>query len=98
MTDLRYDTLLARRQGLVRDLPESSHEGADLRWVMNSATLIYGEHDAVLADTVGVRGGLPHAVDRGQLRPGDAFRVRAVEVVRLSALTALEPPSTLPRG
>ncbi|MFF5860828.1 MBL fold metallo-hydrolase [Streptomyces sp. NPDC012751] len=51
MTDLRYDTLLARRQGLVRDLPESSHEGPDLRWVMNSATLIHGEHDAVLVDT-----------------------------------------------
>ncbi|MET8160443.1 MBL fold metallo-hydrolase [Sphaerisporangium sp. NPDC005289] len=49
MTDLSYDTLLARREGLVRDLPPGGNE--DLRWVMNSATLILGERDAVLVDT-----------------------------------------------
>ncbi|MFE2813858.1 MBL fold metallo-hydrolase [Streptomyces nigra] len=48
---LTYDTLLARREGVVRDLPESGDEGSDLRWVMNSATLIQGERDAVLVDT-----------------------------------------------
>ncbi|MFG1809739.1 MBL fold metallo-hydrolase [Streptomyces sp. NPDC049040] len=49
MPDLRYDTLLARREGLVRDLPEGDNE--DLRWVTNSATMILGERDAVLVDT-----------------------------------------------
>ncbi|WP_055586716.1 MBL fold metallo-hydrolase [Peterkaempfera griseoplana] len=49
MTDLTYDTLLARREGLVRDLPPGDNE--DLRWVMNAATLILGERDAVLVDT-----------------------------------------------
>ncbi|MGV9643636.1 MBL fold metallo-hydrolase [Streptomyces sp. NPDC003514] len=51
MTDLRYDTLLVRREGVVRDLPQSVEEGPDLRWVMNTATLIFGERDAVLVDT-----------------------------------------------
>jgi len=46
---LRYDTLLARREGLTRDLPPGHNE--DLRWVTNSATLILGDHDAVLVDT-----------------------------------------------
>ena len=49
MTDLTYDTLLTRREGLTRDLPEGDNE--DLRWVTNSATLILGERDAVLVDT-----------------------------------------------
>jgi glyoxylase-like metal-dependent hydrolase (beta-lactamase superfamily II) len=49
MADLRYDTLLARREGLTRDLPPGENE--DLRWVTNSATLIYGDQDAVLVDT-----------------------------------------------
>lgn len=49
MTHLTYDTLLARREGLTRDLPEGDNE--DLRWVTNSATLILGERDAVLVDT-----------------------------------------------
>ena len=49
MTDLRYDTLLARREGLTRDLPRGDNE--DLRWVTNSATLIFGDRDAVLVDT-----------------------------------------------
>jgi glyoxylase-like metal-dependent hydrolase (beta-lactamase superfamily II) len=46
---LNYDTLLMRREGLTRDLPPGDNE--DLRWVTNSATLIFGEHDAVLVDT-----------------------------------------------
>ena len=49
MTNLRYDTLLARREGLTRDLPEGDNE--DLRWVTNSSTLIFGDKDAVLVDT-----------------------------------------------
>jgi glyoxylase-like metal-dependent hydrolase (beta-lactamase superfamily II) len=49
MTGLTYDTLLVRREGLTRDLPEGDNE--DLRWVTNSATLILGERDAVLVDT-----------------------------------------------
>ena len=49
MPQLHYETLLARREGLTRDLPAGDNE--DLRWVANSATLIFGDHDAVLADT-----------------------------------------------
>src|SRR5260370_36573595 len=52
MTDkastLRYDTLCVRRPGLTRDLPPGKE---DLQWVANTATLIYGERDAVLVDT-----------------------------------------------
>jgi hypothetical protein len=44
--DLQYATTYARRAGLARDLPEGDNE--NLRWVSNSATLIYGEDDAVL--------------------------------------------------
>ena len=49
MTNLLYDTLLARREGLTRDLPPGDNE--DLRWVTNSATLIFGDQEAVLVDT-----------------------------------------------
>jgi glyoxylase-like metal-dependent hydrolase (beta-lactamase superfamily II) len=49
MSQLHYETLLARREGLTRDLPAGDNE--DLRWVVNSATLIFGDHDAVLVDT-----------------------------------------------
>ena len=49
MSELRYDTLVLRRQGLTRDVPAGDNE--DLRWVANSATLIYGDRDAVLVDT-----------------------------------------------
>ena len=49
MSQLHYEVLLARRQGLTRDLPAGDNE--DLRWVANSATLIFGDHDAVLVDT-----------------------------------------------
>src|SRR5580692_10742218 len=49
MSQLQYETLLARREGLTRDLPAGDNE--DLRWVANSATLIFGDHDAVLVDT-----------------------------------------------
>jgi glyoxylase-like metal-dependent hydrolase (beta-lactamase superfamily II) len=38
-----------KREGLTRDLPPGINE--DLRWVTNSATLIFGDHDAVLVDT-----------------------------------------------
>jgi glyoxylase-like metal-dependent hydrolase (beta-lactamase superfamily II) len=49
MSQLHYEILLARRQGLTRDLPAGDSE--DLRWVANSATLIFGDHDGVLVDT-----------------------------------------------
>jgi glyoxylase-like metal-dependent hydrolase (beta-lactamase superfamily II) len=49
MAALQYATTYARRAGLTRDLPEGDNE--DLRWVSNTATLIYGERDAVLVDT-----------------------------------------------
>jgi glyoxylase-like metal-dependent hydrolase (beta-lactamase superfamily II) len=49
MSELHYETLLARREGLTRDLPAGDNE--DLRWVANSATLIFGDHDGVLVDT-----------------------------------------------
>jgi glyoxylase-like metal-dependent hydrolase (beta-lactamase superfamily II) len=49
MSQLHYESLLARREGLTRDLPAGDNE--DLRWVANSATLIFGDQDAVLVDT-----------------------------------------------
>ncbi|MEV0893306.1 MBL fold metallo-hydrolase [Promicromonospora sp. MEB111] len=47
-TGLDYAVRTATRPGLTRDLP---HGPEDLRWVANSATLILGDHDAVLVDT-----------------------------------------------
>ncbi len=38
----------ATRKGVTRDLP---HGPEDLQWVANTATLIYGEREAVLVDT-----------------------------------------------
>jgi glyoxylase-like metal-dependent hydrolase (beta-lactamase superfamily II) len=48
-TDLRWDVLTVKRPGLTRDLPPGKE---DLMWVANSSTLIYGERDAVLVDTL----------------------------------------------
>ena len=48
-TDLRWDVLTVRRPGLTRDLPPGKEE---LMWVANSSTLIHGERDAVLVDTL----------------------------------------------
>lgn len=45
---LSYEVKTAVRKGVTRDLP---HGPEDLQWVSNSATLIYGEKDAVLIDT-----------------------------------------------
>ena len=45
---LRYDILVLKRRGLTRDLPSGTES---LQWVTNTATLIYGEHDAVVVDT-----------------------------------------------
>jgi glyoxylase-like metal-dependent hydrolase (beta-lactamase superfamily II) len=50
MSELKYETFLVRREGVTRDLPEGG-DNDDLRWVINTATLIYGERDAVLVDT-----------------------------------------------
>ncbi len=44
---LKWDVLVTKRQGLNRDLPPGKEEWM---WVPTSATLIYGERDAVLVD------------------------------------------------
>jgi glyoxylase-like metal-dependent hydrolase (beta-lactamase superfamily II) len=48
-TNLNWDVLAIRRPGLTRELPPGKEE---LMWVANSSTLIYGERDAVLVDTL----------------------------------------------
>jgi glyoxylase-like metal-dependent hydrolase (beta-lactamase superfamily II) len=45
----KWDVFVAKRQGLTRDLPPGKEEWM---WVPGSATLIYGEKDAVLVDTL----------------------------------------------
>src|SRR6478672_3216177 len=45
---LRYDILVLKRRGLTRDLPPGTES---LQWVTNTATLISGEHDAIVVDT-----------------------------------------------
>ena len=45
---LRYKVFTVTRSGLNRDVPPGKES---LMWVANSATLIYGERDAVLVDT-----------------------------------------------
>jgi glyoxylase-like metal-dependent hydrolase (beta-lactamase superfamily II) len=45
----QWDVFVAKRQGLTRDLPPGKEEWM---WVPGSATLIYGEKDAVLVDTL----------------------------------------------
>jgi glyoxylase-like metal-dependent hydrolase (beta-lactamase superfamily II) len=46
-TSLKWDVLVTKRQGLNRDLPPGKEHWM---WVPTSATLIYGERDAVLVD------------------------------------------------
>jgi len=46
-TMLKWDVLVTNRQGLTRDLPPGKEKWM---WVPTSATLIYGERDAVLVD------------------------------------------------
>ena len=45
---LKYAVLVDRRPSLTRDLP---HGPADLQWVTNTSTLLYGSRDAILIDT-----------------------------------------------
>ena len=45
---LRYDILVLKRRGVTRDLPSGTES---LQWVTNTATLISGEHDAIVVDT-----------------------------------------------
>ncbi|MFC3501431.1 MBL fold metallo-hydrolase [Micromonospora krabiensis] len=45
---MEYAVHSVRRPGVTRDLPFGPD---DLRWVANTATLVYGERDAVLVDT-----------------------------------------------
>jgi glyoxylase-like metal-dependent hydrolase (beta-lactamase superfamily II) len=49
VTDLHWDVPTVTRPGLTRDLPPGKDE---LMWVTNSSTLIHGERDAVLVDTL----------------------------------------------
>jgi glyoxylase-like metal-dependent hydrolase (beta-lactamase superfamily II) len=46
-TSLKWDVLVTKRQGLNRDLPPGKEKWM---WVPTSATLIYGDRDAVLVD------------------------------------------------
>src|ERR1700722_20980494 len=46
---LRWDVFTSKRPGLSRDLPPGKEA---LMLVSNSSTLIYGERDAVLVDTL----------------------------------------------
>lgn len=48
MGKLEYQIFTTKRPGLNPDVPS---DFAPLMWVANSATLIYGDHDAVLVDT-----------------------------------------------
>jgi glyoxylase-like metal-dependent hydrolase (beta-lactamase superfamily II) len=48
MSPLEYRVFTATRPGLARDLPRGYES---LMWVANSATLMFGERDAVLVDT-----------------------------------------------
>jgi glyoxylase-like metal-dependent hydrolase (beta-lactamase superfamily II) len=45
---LKWDVLVTNRQGLVRDLPPGKEQWT---WVPTSATLVFGQRDAVLVDT-----------------------------------------------
>ncbi|WP_409189283.1 MBL fold metallo-hydrolase [Bradyrhizobium sp. RDM4] len=45
---LKWETFITKRASLSRDTPPGNE---DLKWVPNTATLIYGEKDAVLVDT-----------------------------------------------
>jgi glyoxylase-like metal-dependent hydrolase (beta-lactamase superfamily II) len=45
---MHYAVHVVRRPGVTRDLP---YGPKDLQWVANTATLIYGDRDAVLVDT-----------------------------------------------
>src|SRR6202045_959148 len=47
--NLQWDVLTIKRPGLTRDLPAGKEE---LMWVANSSTLIYGERDVILVDTL----------------------------------------------
>jgi hypothetical protein len=44
---LKWDILVTNRPGLTRDLPPGKEQWA---WVPTSATLIFGQRDAVLVD------------------------------------------------
>lgn len=48
-TPLKWDVFVIKRQGLSRDLPPGKEQWM---WVPTSATLIYGQRDAVLVDAL----------------------------------------------
>lgn len=48
MSDLKYDVLNNRRNGVTRGVPEDTKE---LQWVSNTSTLIYDDQNAVVVDT-----------------------------------------------
>ena len=47
-TTLNYEVFVVKSSGLTGDLPAGTES---LQWVTNTATLIYGEQDAILVDT-----------------------------------------------
>jgi hypothetical protein len=48
-TPLKWDVLVTKRRGLTRDQPPGKEQWM---WVPTSATLIYGERDAVFVDAM----------------------------------------------
>jgi glyoxylase-like metal-dependent hydrolase (beta-lactamase superfamily II) len=52
MSELSFAVMHVRRPGVTRDLPYGPE---DLRWVSNSATLIFGAEDALLVDSFTTR-------------------------------------------
>lgn len=60
MSNLKYDVLNNRRNGVTRGVPEATKE---LQWVSNTATLIYDEHNAVLVDTYMTRSANQELID-----------------------------------
>lgn len=60
MSDLKYDVLNNRRNGVTRGVPEDTQ---DLQWVSNTATLIFDDDNAVLVDTYMTRSANQELID-----------------------------------
>jgi hypothetical protein len=64
---LEWNVLVTNRQGLVRDLPPGKEQWT---WVPTSATLIFGQRDAVLVDALSARATARAASTRAACWPG----------------------------
>ncbi|KRK97662.1 hypothetical protein FD04_GL001698 [Secundilactobacillus odoratitofui DSM 19909 = JCM 15043] len=60
MSNLKYDVLNNRRNGVTRGVPEDTK---DLQWVSNTATLIFDDDNAVLVDTYMTRSANQELID-----------------------------------